>query len=246
LTRVAAGGITISDEKRAKVDTLLEELEVVGKTQTPRPLDNPLIWGNYEVSYVSSGAGQQSRGQPAGGRFQSSIGRAIFRTRGIFQSVLEPDIVTNKVEFALLGILRGAVGLRGRLEPEGSSGDTVKVFFEPPCINFGGLHLSFGPPSDVVLTTTYLDQRVRLGKGSRGSLFVFKRGGAADSAAMDQVGLEKSSWGAVAVTVALLAGLGAGCVGLWRTGAVLGRVAAGLVGVLLVAMSAVLIRGGIE
>jgi hypothetical protein len=39
-----------------------------------------------------------------------------------------------------------------------------------------------GPPSSVQLTTTYLDERIRLGKGSRGSLFVFTRGGAADEA----------------------------------------------------------------
>mgnify|MGYP001810428080 FL=1 len=39
-----------------------------------------------------------------------------------------------------------------------------------------------GPPSSVQLSTPYLDERVRLGKGSRGSLFVFTRGGAADQA----------------------------------------------------------------
>lgn len=90
--------------------------------QLPRPLDNDLIWGNYEVSYVSSGSSQrgqraappllplQSFGCPfdprltahlspaaAGGRFRGSIGRAIFQTRGVYQSVLQPDLVTNKV-----------------------------------------------------------------------------------------------------------------------------------------------------
>ncbi len=34
----------------------------------------------------------------------------------------------------------------------------------------------------MVLSTTYLDERVRLGKGSKGSLFVFTRGGAAEQA----------------------------------------------------------------
>lgn len=37
-----------------------------------------------------------------------------------------------------------------------------------------------GGDSTVVLKTTYLDDRVRLGRGSRGSLFVFTRGGQAD------------------------------------------------------------------
>lgn len=57
------------------------------------------------------------------------------------------------------------------------------MVFEPPVLSLGSsVHLRIGPPSSVVLTTTYLDQRVRLGKGSRGSLFVFTRGGDADSA----------------------------------------------------------------
>jgi hypothetical protein len=43
-----------------------------------------------------------------------------------------------------------------------------------------------GPPSSVQLSTPYLDERVRLGKGSRGSLFVFTRGGAADEAGESQ------------------------------------------------------------
>eukprot|EP00983_Pelagomonas_calceolata_P082340 1155899-Pelagomonas_calceolata.AAC.2 len=54
-----------------------------------------------------------------------------------------------------------------------------KVDFEPPVLSFaesinGGLHLRIGKESDVTLTTTYLDERVRVGKGSRG--------GAADKA----------------------------------------------------------------
>lgn len=40
----------------------------------------------------------------------------------------------------------------------------------------------FGPSSSVILTTTWLDDRVRLGRGSRGSRFVFLRGGYARSA----------------------------------------------------------------
>jgi hypothetical protein len=63
----------------------------------------------------------------AGGRFRNGIGRSIFRTSGLFQSVLEPDVATNKVQFNLLGLLPGAVGLRGRVVPMGERGDTVKV-----------------------------------------------------------------------------------------------------------------------
>ena len=55
--------------------------------------------------------------------------------------------------------------------------------FAPPSLTLpGGINLRLGKPSWVELSTTYLDGRLRLGKGSRGSLFVFTRGGAADEA----------------------------------------------------------------
>eukprot|EP00873_Tetraselmis_striata_P011334 jgi/Tetstr1/431598/TSEL_021128.t1 len=218
------GGADIRPEKREMVDAMLEELEELGKTQTPRPMDNPLLFGNYEVSYVS--AGRKQDGAPAGGNFREGIGKAIFHTRGVYQAVLQPDIAVNKVAFSLLGVIPGAVGLRGRVENYGEGRDTVKVLFERPCINFGKLHFRIGPVSDVVLTTTYLDETVRLGKGSLGSLFVFKRGGTADTADLDKMGLERSSPWALAAVVAALAALAASAVMLWQTQSVLGRVAA--------------------
>ena len=86
-----------------------------------------------------------------------------------------------QVSFRLLGLLAGYVGLRGRLQAVGDAKDTVKVQFEPPELSLGSaVVLRIGPPSSVQLTTTYLDERVRLGLGSRGSLFVFRRGGVSD------------------------------------------------------------------
>ncbi|GAB4817030.1 hypothetical protein N2152v2_004076 [Parachlorella kessleri] len=185
-------------------------------SQEPRPLDNPLVYGNYNVAYVSTG--NRQLGQPAGGRFRTGIGKVLFGTTMLAQSVLAPDIVTNKVQFALLGVLPGAVGLRGKLvsipEVEGgpNNKDTVKVFFDPAVISLpGGVHTRLGGTSSVVLKTTYLDERVRLGRGSRGSLFVFTRGGQADRAGMDQVGLERTSPLGLLLLTAVLSGLvGAG------------------------------------
>ena len=86
-----------------------------------------------------------------------------------------------QVSFKLLGLLAGYIGLRGRLQVVGDAGDTVKVQFEPPELSLGSaVVLRIGPSSSVQLTTTYLDKRVRLGEGSRGSLFVFRRGGVSD------------------------------------------------------------------
>lgn len=59
----------------------------------------------------------------------------------------------------------------------------MQVSFEPPRVSLpGGISLAVGPTSSVVLGTTYLDERVRLGKGGRGSRFVFTRGGACEHA----------------------------------------------------------------
>ncbi len=56
------------------------------------------------------------------------------------------------------------------------------MHFERPELVLPGLALRIGPRSSVQLSTTYLDERIRLGRGSRGSRFVFTRGGAADQA----------------------------------------------------------------
>ena len=63
--------------------------------QELRPLADPLVFGNYNVAYVS--AGSRQGGQPAGGRFRGGLGKLLFRTTCLAQSVLQPDIVTNKV-----------------------------------------------------------------------------------------------------------------------------------------------------
>lgn len=162
----------------------------------------------------------------------------LFRTLKVCQSVIQPDIVTNKVcdrlgcmnylicmhacehfshhgdsgrwsslcSASCLGMW-GCVGSlkipteRERLSRsangprvneawgimqsgivEMTSMCAVQVFFEKPELCVAGLSLRSGPESSVVLKTSYLDEAVRLGKGSRGSSFVFVRGGEAETA----------------------------------------------------------------
>ncbi|WIA10095.1 hypothetical protein OEZ85_010302 [Tetradesmus obliquus] len=248
------GGISLQPEQKREVDALISQLEAAGRSQQPRPMQNPLLFGNYNVAYTSSGDDQ--RGQPAGGRFRGRLGRLLFQTTGVFQSVLQPDIATNKVTFKLFGVLPGAVGLRGTVvpvqagQPHGrgtaGEGDTVRVLFEPPVLSLGsGLHFRIGPPSSVQLSTPYLDERVRLGRGSRGSLFVFTRGGAADKAGMDQVGIQPSTKSGVAWLTAALLGMLAGGWGLWSTGLLAARLLAGSVWLVAALLLAVLQQGGI-
>lgn len=51
----------------------------------------------------------------------------------------------------------------------------IRVVFESPELKVGGLEFQYGGESEVQLQITYIDDKVRLGKGSRGSLFVFQR-----------------------------------------------------------------------
>ena len=52
--------------KKKEVDELMSRLELLG--DATRPLDDPLLFGEYEVAYESVGGDQQ--GTPAGGRFR--------------------------------------------------------------------------------------------------------------------------------------------------------------------------------
>lgn len=51
----------------------------------------------------------------------------------------------------------------------------VQVIFEPPELKVGALEFRYGGESEVKLQITYIDENIRLGKGSKGSLFVFRR-----------------------------------------------------------------------
>lgn len=59
----ADGGIELAQQQREQVDSLLEQLESLGSQQQPRPLDNPLLYGNYNVAYTSTSRAQSERGQ---------------------------------------------------------------------------------------------------------------------------------------------------------------------------------------
>eukprot|EP00882_Tetradesmus_deserticola_P021890 GHRQ01023723.1.p1 GENE.GHRQ01023723.1~~GHRQ01023723.1.p1 ORF type:complete len:134 (-),score=34.39 GHRQ01023723.1:158-559(-) len=48
-------------QKKAEVDALISQLEAAGRSQQPRPLQNPLLFGNYNVAYTSSGEDQSGQ-----------------------------------------------------------------------------------------------------------------------------------------------------------------------------------------
>jgi hypothetical protein len=51
----------------------------------------------------------------------------------------------------------------------------IQVVFEAPELKLGSWKAQYGGQSEVKLRITYVDEKIRLGLGSRGSLFVFQR-----------------------------------------------------------------------
>ncbi|OEL18450.1 putative plastid-lipid-associated protein 8, chloroplastic [Dichanthelium oligosanthes] len=126
----------------------------LGKYCIDEPVESPLIFG--------------------GGLYRTPLGRLIFKTDEMIQVVEAPDVVRNKVSFSVFG-LEGAVSLEGKLNVLDSK--WIQVIFEAPELKVGSLGFQYGGESEVKLEITYVDEKIRLGKGSRGSLFVFLRRG---------------------------------------------------------------------
>jgi len=143
--------------------------EIVGKLESlciPEPLSSPLLFGDWDVAYSSNPTAP-------GGYYRSMLGRALLKTREMVQGVYAPDVITNKVAFAALGFLDGQVTLQGKLTALDQK--WVEVVFESPQVELGPLKMQYGGNSNVKLATIYLDEVVRIGRGSRGSLFIFRR-----------------------------------------------------------------------
>lgn len=157
-------GVLLPEEGHQEVaDAALQ----LGKYCIDEPVKSPLIFGEWEVVYCSVPTSP-------GGIYRTPLGRLVFKTDDMVQVVEAPDIVRNKVTFSIFG-LDGAVSLKGKLNVLDSK--WIQVIFEPPELKVGSLGFQYGGESEVKLEITYVDEKIRLGKGSRGSLFVFLRQG---------------------------------------------------------------------
>ncbi|ERN12488.1 probable plastid-lipid-associated protein 8, chloroplastic [Amborella trichopoda] len=156
-------GVMLAKDDHKNVAELAQKL---GEFCVSQPVKNPLIFGEWDVVYCSNPT------SPGGG-YRSAIGRLIFKTEEMVQTVKAPDYVYNKVTFSIFGFLNGEVSLKGKLIALDDK--WIQVIFEPPQLKVGALEFEYGGESEVKLKITYIDEKVRLGKGSRGSLFVFHR-----------------------------------------------------------------------
>lgn len=166
--KLSENGAAASREHKEEVDEKLKRLISYGDRTETCYIEDDTIFDSYVVSYTSSSA----RYRPDGGGFRSQF----FQNVGAFQHLIRPNIAVNCVLFRLLGIIPGMVGLYGKLSPDkplGINGVTIK--FDPPRVRICGAVWRLGKESRVRLRIAYLDDRVRIGVGSSGSLFVFSR-----------------------------------------------------------------------
>ncbi|KAF6145706.1 hypothetical protein GIB67_010667 [Kingdonia uniflora] len=158
-------GVALAKEGHKEVDEVARQLQTYCVEE---PVKCPLIFGEWDVVYCSTPT------SPGGG-YRSALGRMVFKTKEMIQVVEAPDCVRNKVSFSAFGFLDGEVSLNGKLRALDEK--WIEVVFEPPELKVGGLDFQYGGQSEVKLEITYIDEKIRLGKGSRGSLFVFQRRG---------------------------------------------------------------------
>ncbi|KAG8375332.1 hypothetical protein BUALT_Bualt10G0089200 [Buddleja alternifolia] len=156
-------GVLLARDEHQKVAEVANELQTFCVDE---PVKCPLIFGEWDVLYCSNPT------SPGGG-FRSAFGRLVFKTKEMIQVVEAPDTVRNRVSFSLLGFLEGEVSLKGKLTVLDEK--WIQVVFEAPELKVGGVDFKYGGESEVKLQITYIDEKIRLGKGSRGSLFVFQR-----------------------------------------------------------------------
>ncbi|KAM7459680.1 hypothetical protein LguiA_036674 [Lonicera macranthoides] len=156
-------GVLLKRDEHLKVAKAAEELK---KFCVDEPVRCPLIFGEWDVVYCSTPT------SPGGG-YRSALGRLVFKTKEMIQVIEAPDIVKNKVSFSLFGFLDGDVSLKGKLKALDEK--WIQVVFEAPELKVGSFEFRYGGESEVKLEITYIDDQIRLGKGSRGSLFVFQR-----------------------------------------------------------------------
>uniref|UniRef100_A0A7S2Y058 Plastid lipid-associated protein/fibrillin conserved domain-containing protein n=1 Tax=Fibrocapsa japonica TaxID=94617 RepID=A0A7S2Y058_9STRA len=175
-------GVLASEEQRTKIDGLLEKVENLNTNADT--LSDERIFGNYNVAYVSTGKAPSQKGNPAGGGFRGKIGRKFFQTTAVFQHLVAPNQVINMVQFKMLGRFPGCTTLMGTFEKINVPDlpNAVRAKFQPPRVTIGSsgkFTLQIGPQSQVTLGTPYVDDKVRVGRGGRGSLFLFTRDGPA-------------------------------------------------------------------
>lgn len=145
--------------RRPTVLAHIEALEALNPT--PEPLASPNLSGRWRLVYTTS---------------DSILGTArirLFKPRPrILQHLNTETLTAYNEEWVLGGLLRNSV--RAKLTPQ-TDGATVDVQFKR--FGIGWLKIPAPKSAKGVLTTTYLDEELRISRGDKGNLFVLVRDG---------------------------------------------------------------------
>eukprot|EP00252_Welwitschia_mirabilis_P006893 TRINITY_DN1782_c0_g1_i1.p1 TRINITY_DN1782_c0_g1~~TRINITY_DN1782_c0_g1_i1.p1 ORF type:complete len:250 (-),score=25.57 TRINITY_DN1782_c0_g1_i1:260-1009(-) len=156
-------GAKLSKEEQETVANTISDLE---RYCIDEPLASPLIFGEWDVEYSSNPTS-------TGGYYRSALGRLVLETKSMIQVLQAPNVVQNKVAFRAIHQINGEVSLEGTFTA--LSNTCIEIKFEPPKLVLGPFNLQYGADSKVKISILYLDEKVRIGRGSRGSIFIFKR-----------------------------------------------------------------------
>jgi hypothetical protein len=142
--------------------TILSHIEALeNENPTPKPLESPLLSGRWRLVFTTS---------------EAILGTKRLRPfrprRRILQHINAKKLKAKNVEWVLGGLLRNSV--RAKLVPR-DDGATVDVIFKR--FGIGWLKLPAPKSARGFLTTTYLDDEMRISRGDKGNVFVLVKEG---------------------------------------------------------------------
>lgn len=166
-------GAESSKSERENVINIIEQL--LASSGPPPTLTDPRLFDCFSVLYSVTPQSSQQKSPAVGGFLRSPLGRFVFRTTGLYQHLILPNIAVNLVCFRFLGLIDGMVSLYGTVSPVGSESRYLLVTFESPRARIGPAVFQYGPVSSVSLDFCYVDDRIRIGRGKFGTYIVFLR-----------------------------------------------------------------------
>lgn len=167
-------GARMSSSDRMAVETIIEQL--CNSTKDKQLTSDPSLFDDYSMVYCANGSKQKS--PAAGGLLRTKLGRLLFPTKGLFENLVSPNIVVNLLCFRFLGLISSNIALRGKIvfSPSGpKKPNDLRFEFAQPRLRIGPAVFQLGPRPFIGTTLKYLDNRIRITVGKRGSRFIFVR-----------------------------------------------------------------------
>lgn len=167
---------------RTEKDNVISIVEQILASSGPPPSPNdPRLYTCFSVLYSATPKSSQQKSPAVGGYLRSPLGRLLFQTTGLFQHLIQPDVIVNLLQFRLFGFIKGMVTLYGNVSADENDTRNLEINFETPRTRIGGALFQYGETSRLSLRICYIDDRIRIDRGTRGTYIVFLRRPSPDS-----------------------------------------------------------------